>query len=409
MSERVSSPRVKAPSPMPANTLKTPDLTPLSQMLVSDFREHQVPILWRGIQQRLDAEPRSRARLPMLLAAAAVLLVVGVLGVRSYLGTSGPLALESGPLPAALIAEANPRTLKLSDGSEVEVAQQSRLDVLSNDKQAFVTALGRGRATFEVKPGGKRRWIVEAGLVTVEVVGTRFTVTRSETAVDVEVHRGIVLVRGEGVPGGQQHLTAGQRLSSPTPRTARLEQGQTKSGRILDLDAPDESEPRANGEAREEPTRVRISELATEPAPTPRAPAEHEATQARTKPTPVPTDVEGLLEEADRARAEGDNALAIKFFEQVIQQAPKFDPRRGLAAMSVARLTMQSDPARAARALRTTLDGMPSGLSEHAHARLVEAYARSGQSAQARAEAQRYLERFPRGRRADDVRRWTTP
>jgi transmembrane sensor len=400
---------------LPSNALKNPDLTPLSQMLVSEFSEQRVPILWRGIQQRLDEKPRSRARLPMLLAAAAVVLIVGVLGLRSYAGTSsGPLALQSGPLPAALIAEANARTLKLSDGSEVEVAQQSRLDVLSNDQDVFVTALGRGEATFEVKPGGKRRWIVEAGLVSVEVVGTRFTVTRNEAAVGVEVHRGIVLVRGEGVPGGQRRLTAGQKLSSPVPRTARLEGNAAEAAkparRILDLDAPDDEASKAveSEEAIKEPTRIRITELETESEVAARQPVAGESARKPAKDTPVPTDVEGLLAEADRARSLGDHAEALKHFEQVISLAPKFDPRRGLAAMSVARLTMQGDPARAARALRATLDGMPSGLSEHAQARLIEAYARSGQSELARAEAQRYLKRFPRGRRVNDVRRWTT-
>jgi len=311
-----------------------------------------------------------------------------------------------------LIAEANARTIELSDGSAIEVARQSRLDVLNNDNQTFVTALGRGRATFEVNPGGPRRWIVEAGLVTVEVVGTRFTVTRSETAVDVEVHHGIVLVHGEGVPGGQQRLTAGQKLSSPTvARTARL--ATEKAGPrpasvpgILDLDAPEEAKPAEVETIREQPTRVRIAELATEPEQEPVRTAERRVAAVPQKPGPIPTDVEGLLEEADRARSAGDHGEALKYFEQVIARAPKFDPRRGLAAMSVARLTMHGDPARAAKALRQTLDGMPAGLSEHAHARLVEAYARSGQPGEARREAERYLKRFPHGRRVSDVRRW---
>jgi tetratricopeptide (TPR) repeat protein len=228
----------------------------------------------------------------------------------------------------------------------------------------------------------------------------------------VEVHHGIVLVHGEGVPGGQKRLTAGQKLSSPTVvRTARVATEKAKAkpsnaAGVLDLDDPEAAGSAEAETAAEQPTRVRIAELATEPEQPPVRAVERRVTAAPHKPGPVPTDVEALLEEADRARSAGDHGEALKYFEQVIARAPKFDPRRGLAAMSVARLTMHGDPARAATALRHTLDGMPAGLSEHAHARLVEAYARSGQSGEARQEAERYLKRFPRGRRVSDVRRW---
>lgn len=77
--------------------------------------------------------------------------------------------------------------------------------------------------------------------------------------------------------------------------------------------------------------------------------------------------------------------------------------------MSVARMTMRGNPARAAAALRATLEGMPLALQENATARLVEAYAKSGQTKEAARMAERYLARFPNGRRAEDVRRWATP
>jgi transmembrane sensor len=76
--------------------------------------------------------------------------------------------------------------------------------------------------------------------------------------------------------------------------------------------------------------------------------------------------------------------------------------------MSVTRMTIHSNPTRAAAALRATLEGMPLALQENATARLVEAYAKSGQATEAALIAERYLERFPNGRRAEDVRRWTS-
>lgn len=44
-----------------------------------------------------------------------------------------------------------------------------------------------------VQPGGPRRWQVEGGLATIEVVGTAGRLR-------VSVQRGAIVVRGEGVP-----------------------------------------------------------------------------------------------------------------------------------------------------------------------------------------------------------------
>ena len=61
-------------------------------------------------------------------------------------------------------------------------------------------ATRRGGVRFEVEPDGPRRWTIETGLATVEVVGTVFEVERAPGAVDVRVERGVVVVRGERVP-----------------------------------------------------------------------------------------------------------------------------------------------------------------------------------------------------------------
>src|SRR5690606_30409094 len=105
-----------------------------------------------------------------------------------------------------------PERVVLSDGSAIELAEQSSLEVLSNDRESFVTVLRQGRGTFDVKPGGSRRWRIEAGPVEVEVVGTRFTVERSADQVFVHVERGAVLVRGNTVPDRVQRLNAGAGL-----------------------------------------------------------------------------------------------------------------------------------------------------------------------------------------------------
>lgn len=434
MTDRVSRPRLKPPLHLPSEYLRGGE-KPLAEMLQSGFSEHTVPALWHRIQGRLyqPASPlwqRPARRWPLFAAfasVAAVLALVGFFAIRS----NSPLRLSSGEMPAALIAEATPRSVQLSDGSSIRVAQQSRIEVVSNDASTFVTALSRGSATFEVNPKAHRRWIVEVGLTSVEVVGTRFTVTRTDSEVAVSVTKGLVVVRGDTVPGGQQRLGAGQALRTATSlRLARnddrAEVARAKStgteaaeaapvaeARVDDLPlVDDDSASLAQPKAAAQPSPN--DTVARDPRAKPSSAGEATgnagpAADDAEPPANVPLDIEALFAEADRAREAGDIGRSLAYFERVIATAPHFDPRRGLAAMSVARMTMRSNPARAAAALRSTLDGMPAALQENANARLVEAYAKSGQTKHAQSAAQRYLERFPNGRRAEDVRRWATP
>jgi transmembrane sensor len=234
--------------------------------------------------------------------------------------------------------------------------------------------------------------------------------------VNVSVEHGLVLVRGAAVPGGQQRLGAGQALRAPTvlepsaadPTRAALAVGaeQATSVREHSADLPPAEPIEDLPHEVASPFKRRVTAAHADGSnPAPSLERSLDATSPPEDAT-VPPQIDALLAEADRAREAGDFARSLQYFERVIATAPHFDPRRGLAAMSVARMTMGSNPARAAAALRATLDGMPAALQENANARLVEAYAKSGQSKSAQVAAERYLTRFPNGRRAEDVRRW---
>ena len=84
----------------------------------------------------------------------------------------------------------------------------------------------------------------------------------------------------------------------------------------------------------------------------------------------------------------------------------KGDPRRGMAGLSLARLLIDTNPAKAARVLRSSLPDMPQALLEDSLARLVEAESRAGNAEAARRAAEDYEARFPNGLRAKDVQRW---
>jgi transmembrane sensor len=356
---------------------------PLRVHLRDDLEEMQVKSMW----QRIDHTP-ARARRPWLLAcvAATAVLLLTLAALRSRQEPEiRQLTLVSGATPGVLSTQAGPSMTRFDDGSRVSLAALTRLEVLRNDARSFVTALRRGGATFDVKPGGPRHWIIEAGELSVEVVGTRFRVERQGEITRVSVEHGVVLVRGERVPGGSVRLIAGTSFELPM----------AVAGAAGDEDSE------ALGEAA--PWKATL-------APTPSA-VPHAATAAPSSSSQGESrdGVDRALFAADAARRQGDNAAAIGHFDAAWRQAAPGDPRRGLAALSLARLLIGGQPAKAAQILRSSLPDMPQALLEDASVRLVEAESRSGHADAAARAADDYSRRFPTGRRAEEVRRWSEP
>ncbi len=422
--------------------LREPERSPLGDLLDDAPSERVVRRIW----QQIDRGQGKRAFPDLGFAVAAALSVVVVVVFSLFLRGPGPLEGTEGEIPAALVAESGRRSLALSDGSAIILEPEGRLEVLGNDDRTFVTALRAGQATFEVEPGGPRRWVVEAGLVSVEVVGTAFRVERSPTSVRVEVLRGVVIVRGD-VAGGEQRLTRGQSITVSEPPAGDGAAGERASTQPA-KDAP--------ASERSEAPRVTLSELedvvdpwgeeedakaarsatpstGTRPPPSPRdfsAPAPSEWAPSPT-PAPPATDesleqlpsdeedelqlddvenpllaldpVDEALQAADEARRAGDVAAATRLYEQAMRLASPSDSRRGLAALSFARTS--SSPVQVARVLRSGLPSMPPSLREAALARLIEAEAAAGDEVQAHFHAREYLRLYPNGPRADSVRR----
>jgi transmembrane sensor len=366
----------------------------LSRHFSDDLGEGQIKEMWR----RIDHAPRSSAR-PWLwatVAATAVLLLLLGFSRLNHGAEPRQLGLRSGAVPAVLSGDSQPSLTQFDDGSQVELASGTRLEVLRNDARSFVTALRRGTVTFDVKPGGQRHWVIEAGQLSVEVVGTRFRVQRGGGATRVSVERGTVVVRGERVPGGSVRLTAGKSFELPLT---------TEPGPEPRFGAP---QPPATSL---EPAPTTVSpgvvpspSLASSSA---RAPGSAEPVA---EPELEPTDeVARSLRAADAARHRSDSAAAIQHFEAAFRQAAPGDVRRGLAGLSLARLLLVAEPARAATILRSSLTDMPQALLEDASVRLVEAEGRAGHRDAAARAAADYLRRFPAGRRGDEVRRWSEP
>ena len=198
--------------------------------------EERIHAVWRGTEERLlrdesnaDASEIVRPMGFRLAVAAVVLLAAGgttlwVLGSHSVeeRPEQVSLTLDDGGAVVAEEAARESRTLVYSDGSQVELAPGARLVPVLNSAEAFTTELIRGRAHFDVRPGGPRAWRIRTSHHEVWVLGTAFVVDAGagrtsaddEGRAEVSVERGRVEVL-ERATGERRTLRAGDRWQAP--------------------------------------------------------------------------------------------------------------------------------------------------------------------------------------------------
>jgi len=188
---------------------------PVRDVLRDDLDEGAVQRIWQGVDRRKAPRRWGIAAAVVAVAALAIIVVPTLRG--------GPVHLSNGDALVATRAVDAPLTLALDDGSRIVLERGAAIEPLVNDGTRLSLLQPAGRARYEVEPGGPRTWIIEAGLASVEVVGTRFAVTRTPERLVVEVERGRVLVRGERVPNRVATLGAHERIeiSAPAAPSAR--------------------------------------------------------------------------------------------------------------------------------------------------------------------------------------------
>jgi len=421
--------------------LDNPLTAPLREVLGHDLQEAGIARMWSRIStNEVDHQEawfeRLGFRRPVYLLLVASFLAGYLLVFR--FPSEGPLLIEGqGEISGALNSAAagtrrkpshvGAQNIHLRDGSRIGVFGEAELAVLSNDSDTFVTSLRSGKVEFYVKPGGPRRWLIEAGAVSVEVVGTHFVVERSTRGTIVSVKKGVVLVRGN-VPSGELRLTAGQSVTA-LPRTVvdsevqALEIQSKQSAPVVEAAEPQHAESAPQTPPLERATTLAelpFEEEETRIAQTTEKEAlgtigsrpEEEKIHADEK---VDADkkvheaekldrIEQMLQEADAARAAGRTAEAARLFSQVVTRAGPGDVRRGIAALSFARVS--SDPSAVLKVLRKGMHSIPAGLREPALARMVRAHSQLGELSQTKRMASIYLSEFPDGPRADLVKNW---
>jgi transmembrane sensor len=370
---------------------------PLKDYLREPSDEHAISRAWREIDARFPARKRA-GRGPRAIALFAGLATVIALVVH-FRREHGPLLLADGHTIVGVEGPASGSALAFSDGSHIELGGGARFEPLESSGSSFVAVLERGSATFDVRPGGPRRWQVECGLATVEVVGTRFSCDRGPGRLRVSVQRGAVLVRGERVPDRVRRLTAGesldvvappeqaaaQRVVSPVPVVQTL----LPSGTSPDVPVP-AIPPAGDG------SKLTWRQLAVDGRD--RQAFEILGPQGFRHETRR-LGVADLLLLADVARLSGHPEEAVVPLDRILTEFDK-DPQAPLAGFALGRLELDAlgRPRLAAAALRRALAlGMPRSLKEDAQARLFDAYARAN-DARAVPAARAYLDEFPDGR-----------
>jgi transmembrane sensor len=366
-----------------------PPEEPLRSLLKEGADEEELQRVWRRVQRHRARAPARWTPTLLVVVLLSTLVFAGVQAWWPVARTEGALRDQLGRVPV-LMESRTPLSTSLSDGSRVELWANSALEVLENDGDTFACALRRGRASFDVVPGGPRRWKVEVGAVTIEVVGTRFHVDRRDSTVVVEVERGAVLVRGENVRDGVQKLQPGTRLEIATARPLTVSDLQPLSSASVTTSEPASTAPQADSVNQR---------AASAPAPV----REQDALGGGL------AEGKDLLALADQQRRRGDLRGAISTLRLAIERASD-DTHAATAAFTLGKLLLDTgQPGEAQAAFRTCLNrSPPSAIAEDALARLVEAQSRSGAREAALASAREYERRYPNGRRLAHVRRWTS-
>jgi transmembrane sensor len=381
---------------------------PLKDLLRDPAEEPVLRRIWERIDGRLPDARRRRRRVALgtlaLAAGAAAALVVGLRR------DAGPLRFGDGHTLAAVDAPAAGMRIALSDGAAIELGGGARFAPLESSGTPFLAVLQRGSAAFDVRPGGPRRWQIECGLATVEVVGTRFSCERGPGRLRVSVQRGAIIVRGERVADRARRLVAGESLDivdavavAPALNAVAVAAGESDAVAAAPPPAP------AEGSPSEE---LAVSSMVAEEAAAERGAWRELARRGRPADAFAVLGLQGVRREtrrlgvadllalADVARLSGHPAEAVGPLERILSDFAH-DPQAPLAAFALGRLELDalSRPRQAAAAFERALElGVPRSLREDAHARLAEAHERAGDVGAARAAAAAYLREFPSGR-----------
>lgn len=195
----------------------------------------QDPDILAALARTPDRRRTTRRWLSPAGAAVAAAVACSVVAFGGYVLTRGS-TYETG------IGES--RTVRLADGSRVQLDTDSRVDVrLSGSRRDLV--LKRGQAMFDVAHDAARPFVVDAGTTQVTALGTRFDVRRLSEGARVTLLQGRVEVVANAAANRSWRMDAGQQIQisarAPTAKPQVVDVAAATSwtsGRLLFQETP---------------------------------------------------------------------------------------------------------------------------------------------------------------------------
>jgi transmembrane sensor len=176
----------------------------------------------RALEAWMAAEPRRRGALLQAQASWIALdrrpiarivtvprrgLILAAGGALAASIAGGFLWLSGGTTYRTQVGEI--RRVPLADGSTATINSDTRLEITLADRRREVR-IASGEAWFRVAKDPARPFVVEAGQVVVQAVGTAFSVRRRDLGADIIVTEGKVEVWAAQADGYRTSLVAGQ-------------------------------------------------------------------------------------------------------------------------------------------------------------------------------------------------------
>lgn len=342
---------------------------------------------------RAAQQPRREPRRSIWLSAAAVAL----LGVGLALSSMNFGEPSERTTTVALSAGAAATRSRLADGSSVALSPGTRA-LVESALASTRFDLQRGHVEFDVAHQGSRRFVVLAGAVEVTVVGTRFSVLHDASgAVEVHVTQGVVSVRSPE-RSAPIVLKTGDHFRGRASATAAVTTPALTA-------APASTSPATAAAAQPNAAMIAPNPSSVTPSPDWEA-AYRERRYAVAAARAREHGADGLLASlsapklaqlGDAARLGGDADLALRALDALKRRFPSSAQAANADFLGGKLLAARGQTGPAIARFEQYLKGGERAYTVEAMGRLVELYSASGDSARARATAERYLARAPQG------------
>jgi transmembrane sensor len=324
----------------------------------------------RDRSARIGLEHRAAKRRTVTSALATVAALAFVAGGAA---TLVHLRAHVPTETASLAAPATPTAVAVEAVMVTPLSPETVLEPMP-DHNGRGFELRSGGARFTAPHDAEHPFVVVAGDVVVEDIGTTFTVQYlASDRLEVAVEQGRVKVRAQGA---ETEIAAGGMQEFAVAPVAPEKPSSAPTGPALSPWRPLAE----RGQYDEAHTALK-----------------------KAGPNAVRDETGDLLLAADVARLGGYPAEAVPYLERVVR-AHSRDPRSGLASFTLGRVLLDElgRPGEAADAFaRARASGGP--LAEDALAREVEAASRAGDTTRSRELAREYQTLYPKGRRAKAV------